>query len=68
MIHCSEGELDKEPICQRLIGYSLYKSWLVPDKKLVDRYLPSASSKYHFIGYLREKEGGKTVRVDFVKD
>jgi hypothetical protein len=66
--HCSEGELAKEPICQRLIGYSLFKNWLNPNKKLVDRYLPAASTKYHFVGYLREKESGKTVKVDFVKD
>lgn len=66
--HCSEGELAEEPICQRLIGYALFKNWLNPNKKLVDRYLPSASAKYHFVGYLREKESGATVKVDFVKD
>ena len=66
--HCSEGELDKDPICKRLVGYALFKSWLNPNSKLVDRLLPAASPKYRFVGYLREKEEGAVVKVDFVKD
>ena len=65
--HCSEGALT-EQLCQRMIGFAIYKNWLYADKKMTDRYISSASSKYHFVAYLREKEGGKIVKQLLVKD
>lgn len=65
--HCSEGDLTTQ-LCQRMIGYALYKNWLYADKKMTDRYLSSGSQKYHFVAYLREKDGGKIVKQALVKD
>lgn len=65
--HCSEGDLT-DKLCQRMIGYALYKNWLYADKKMTDRYISAASNKYHYVAYLREKDGGKIVKVALVKN
>jgi len=65
--HCSEGDLT-EQLCQRMIGYALYNNWMYADKKMTDRYISSASAKYHFVAYLREKDGGKIVKQALVKN
>ena len=51
-----------------MIGYAIFKNWLYSDRKMVDRYISSASNKYHFVAYLREKDGGKIVKEALVKD
>lgn len=65
--HCSEGELSDET-CQNAIGYAVRHNYIYPDKKLVDQYISSSSAKYHFVGYMREAESKKVVKVDLVRD
>jgi hypothetical protein len=65
--HCSEGKMDDQ-LCQRMIGFALYKNWLYADKKMTDRYINSGSTKYHYVAYLREKDGGKIIKQALVKD
>lgn len=53
-LYCSEGDMTKKHICQRLIGYALYHRYLVADPKMVDmKSLPTGDrTSYTFNAYL----------------
>lgn len=52
-LYCSEGDMAKKHICQRLIGYALSRKWLYADRGMT--YLETAASDrsaYHYVAYL----------------
>jgi hypothetical protein len=51
-LYCSEGDMHMKPLCQRMIGYAIFKNWLYPDERMVNEQL-SASDRdnYYFVGY-----------------
>jgi hypothetical protein len=51
-LYCSEGDMAKRILCQRMIGYALFKDWLFPDGRMVDEELSAADREnYYFVGY-----------------
>lgn len=64
--HCSEGDLDK-PLCQRMIGQAIINNWLIPEKKMINKYLSSASRHYRHVAYLADAKGEVT-RLNLTKN
>lgn len=64
--YCSEGDLDKA-LCQRMIGHAIKSNWLIPEKKMVNRYLSSASRHYKHVAYLI-KDDDSVVRMNLTKN
>ena len=64
--HCSEGDLDK-PLCQRMIGHAITSNWLLPEKKMINKYLSSASKHYRHVAYLKDNKDEVT-RLNLTKN
>lgn len=64
--HCSEGDLDKK-LCQRMIGHAIVQNWLIPEKKMINKYLSSASRHYRHVAYLQDSKG-EVVRLNLTKN
>lgn len=64
--YCSEGDLDKK-LCQRMIGHAIVSNWLIPEKKMVNRYLSSASRHYKHVAYL-VKDDDTVVKMNLTKN
>jgi hypothetical protein len=52
-LYCSEGDMAKKHICQRLIGYAIFNKWLYADEKMIDIKLSTSDrERYHYVAYL----------------
>jgi hypothetical protein len=52
-LYCSEGDMSKKHICQRLIGFALYNKWLYADEKMIDIKLSTSDrERYHYVAIL----------------
>ena len=51
--YCSEGEF-KNPICQRMIGYSILKGYQKAPKQLVDQQISSNDENYQYVCYVQD--------------
>ena len=52
-LYCSEGDMSKKLICQRLIGHALTHKWLYADRAMTNIDTPASDrSVYHYVAYL----------------
>lgn len=52
-LYCSEGDMTKKHICQRLIGAALYRGWLLPDEKMMSPFTTEGDrNTYIYVAYL----------------
>jgi len=51
-LYCSEGDMHAKTLCQRMIGYAMFKNWLHPDERMVNEQISASDREnYYFVGY-----------------
>jgi len=50
-----------------MIGHAITSNWLIPEKKMINKYLSSASRHYRHVAYLQDSKG-EVVRLNLTKN
>ena len=67
-IWCSDGEFSNEK-CTMALGWAATKTrQFIPSRKVIDTKMNGGSEDYYYVGYFREKEGGKVIRTNFTRN
>lgn len=72
-LFCSEGDMSKKPVCQRMLGYAMFNNWFYADDRMINIHTSVHDyENYYYVAYVAnsDKQGEVSrlrLDVDYAK-